>query len=545
MYRPDRLPHAGAAPAASMRGARRIVPIDRGPVYAGRMRIDRRAFMRTIAATAAWLTTGAARAEDTTWQSEIHQQTRNTRWGPAGRTWWPTRRRTERVKDYPGRPRVALPAPRAPETRSLASVVAGWDAAGRGLADDPLTLPELSRLLYFANGITRTPLLRAAPSAGALYAGEIYVITDRVSGLEPGLYYYRPPEQELVRLSAGRHVDAVRAALEQPAEIGNAPVVVLLTNVFARYGWRYANRGYRYALIDTGHIGENLRVASRSAGLAERSPLRFADDPLNDLLGVDGRQEAVCALHAAGRPGAVNTSDEKRSLHESRQAPAGWGTTERYHARTRLVAADGVPQPAPTQAGPPPGEPGPERPATSVEDCILNRRSASRFDDRPMDRATLDWMLDTAAGETALSRGGWLREAPVELLLAVHRVRGLAAGLYRYDPAAGMPVPLREGDLRKALVRTCLGQEKAGQCGVACFMVADLRRAQTLAGERSYRDLLVESGAIGQRIYLAAEAAGLCARNLAAFRDDELCELLGLDGRERVVLHLTLAGHGT
>jgi nitroreductase len=74
-------------------------------------------------------------------------------------------------------------------------------------------------------------------------------------------------------------------------------------------------------------------------------------------------------------------------------------------------------------------------------------------------------------------------------------------------------------------------------------MVAQLRDATALAADRRYRDLLIESGAIGQRIYLAAEATGLAARNLAAFRDDELNSLLELDGRERAVIHLTAVGY--
>ena len=69
-----------------------------------------------------------------------------------------------------------------------------------------------------------------------------------------------------------------------------------------------------------------------------------------------------------------------------------------------------------------------------------------------------------------------------------------------------------------------------------------LRRATGILGDRGYRDLLIEAGGIGQRIYLAAEAAGLAARNLAAFRDDALNRLLDLDGGEHAVLHLTLAG---
>jgi nitroreductase len=74
--------------------------------------------------------------------------------------------------------------------------------------------------------------------------------------------------------------------------------------------------------------------------------------------------------------------------------------------------------------------------------------------------------------------------------------------------------------------------------------IASRASAVARGGERSYRDLLVEAGAIGQRVYLAAEATGLAARNLAAFRDDELNGLLGLDGRREAVIHLTMFGPG-
>lgn len=117
-----------------------------------------------------------------------------------------------------------------------------------------------------------------------------------------------------------------------------------------------------------------------------------------------------------------------------------------------------------------------------------------------------------------------------------------AGSLYRYRPDEACLVALRKADLRDTLVRSCLGQDKAGACAVAFFVVANLRHAIESLGERGYRDLLIEAGGIGQRIYLAAEAAGLSARNLAAFRDDDLNRLLALDGRERAILHLILAG---
>ena len=500
------------------------------------MRTDRRGFMRVLAGTAAWLAGGSAGAAEPSWTCEIHQQTRNTLLGPVGRKWWPVTRKTRRTKAYAGHERIALPAPASPGARSLADVIGDFRAAD-GFAEDALGLADLSRLLYFTNGVTEPPMLRAAPSAGALYAGEIYVVAERVTGLEPGVYYYAPPGHALMAIRKSPGIELIRRALERPGQIANAPVVVLLTNVFGRYGWRYANRGYRYALIDTGHIGENLRLAARSAGLVDSAPPRFHDERLNALLGIDGRQEAVCAVHAVGHPGPGTTSPMRRTFTEAKNAPASWGDTERYHARTRLT--EGVPGASKQRVGAPPDRNAVEtlRPEMSVEDSIRNRRSARRFEDHTIRRDALQWMLDAAVGHPALVRAGQL-----ELLLAVHRVAAVDPGLYRYQPEAARLVPLRKADLRRQLVRACLGQDKAGSCAVAFFGVGHLRHASETLGDRMYRDLLIEAGGIGQRIYLAAEAAGLAARNLAAFRDDDLNRLLDLEGGERAVLHLTLAG---
>jgi len=500
------------------------------------MRTDRRGFMHVLAGAAAWLAGGSARAAGSAWTSEIHQQTRNTLLGPVGRKWWPVAPKTRRTKAYTGHERIALPAPASPGARSLADVF-GDSRGAAGFTDKALGLVDLSRLLYFTNGVNTPPILRAAPSAGALYAGEIYLVAERVTGLEPGVYYYAPPSHALVPIRQGPGIEVVRGALERPGQIASAPVVVLLTNVFGRYGWRYANRGYRYALIDTGHIGENLRLTAHSAGLVDTALPRFHDQRLNELLGIDGRQEAVCAVHAVGHPGPLTTSPMLRTFTEAKNAPASWGDTERYHASTRL--AEGAPGAWKQRVRTPPGGSAVEtlRPEMSVEDSIRNRRSASRFEDHAMQRDALEGILDAAVGHPALVPVGEL-----ELLIAVHRVAAVDPGLYRYEADRARLVPLRKADLRRQLVRTCLGQDKAGSCAVAFFGVGHLRRATETLGDRMYRDLLIEAGAIGQRIYLAAEAAGLAARNLAAFRDDGLNRLLDLDGGEHAVLHLTLAG---
>ncbi|HEY5658730.1 MAG TPA: SagB/ThcOx family dehydrogenase [Myxococcota bacterium] len=514
------------------------------------MRTDRRGFLRAFTGALGLLAGGSSPAGAQDRVQEIHRATRNTRFGPVGALRPRRLRPQRRSKAYAGAPRVALPGAEAPQTRALAAVLSDFRAA-EGFAAEPIALAELARLLHFTNGVTGAwgdgegLQLRAAPSAGALYAGEIYVVAERVAGLDAGVYYYSPLRHDLASIRPGARLAEVWNALERAGAIEGAPAAILLTNVFARYSGRYANRGYRYALIDSGHIGENLRLAARSARLAEVSPLRFHDDRLNALLEIDGREEAVCALHVVGRPAPGAPAPRPAARHlaergrvEPETLPSGGPAPERYHEATKLVPAAASQTARDASASGAAAAHGGAPPDTSVEECILRRRSAESFAPRPLARATLDWILQAAAGHPALTR------APgVELMLAAHRVADLAPGLYRFEARGAGLVPMRSGDLRQSLVSACVDQEKAGSCGVALFMVARLRAVAATGGARGYRDLLLESGAMGQRIYLSAEAAGLAARNLAAFRDDELNDLLALDGRERAVLHLTAVGY--
>jgi SagB-type dehydrogenase family enzyme len=162
---------------------------------------------------------------------------------------------------------------------------------------------------------------------------------------------------------------------------------------------------------------------------------------------------------------------------------------------------------------------------------------AAGFVREPIELADLAFVLETACGNDRLHR-----TEGVELYVAAHRIAGLAPGLYRYAAGAHRLVELRSGDLSGSMVNACLRQEMAGSAAAGLVMVGSVARAAARAGERSYRDLLLEAGAIGQRAYLAAEALGLAARNLAAFLDDWFNDLLGLDGAERAALHLTMIG---
>lgn len=519
------------------------------------METDRRGFFQILGSVLAFLSGGAA-ARSPELAPEIHLATRNNRFGAIG----PKRPRGKRgppFKLYPKAARIALPA--AEEVgRNFAEVVRSYSPA-RGFVPAPLSVGEFAKLLYFTNGVTgpspgrrSSAHLRAAPSAGALYAGEVYVAAEQVDGLASGLYYYAAAEHQLLQLREGSLLVEVGRSLERPAEIENAAAVVLLTNVFGRYTRRYANRGYRYALIDSGHIGENLRLAASSFGLADSSALRFCDDRLNDLLGIDGESEAVCAIHAIGRGGAHSDRDPTGERRFTEMQFNGWTAPdipviERFHQATKLVPDTGrssANRVSPRTDSDPSDERGLKLPKSqpsevSVATAIRERRSAKEFTRPAVTLGDLSFVLEAADGNPALRRA-----AGVQIFAVAHRVAGLESGIYRYAPMRHELIPIRKADLHRSLVGACLGQEKAGSAAVGFAMAARLEAAPSLLGDRRYRDLLLESGAIAQRIYLAAEVAGLVARNLAAFVDDRFNELLDLDSRDLSALHLTMLGHG-
>jgi SagB-type dehydrogenase family enzyme len=536
------------------------------------MRTDRRSFFRLLAGAAALLSGKASAAKSTPERFDIHQATRNTRFGALGARRPRLRGPPLDHKRYPGKRRVALPEVVAEPARTLAEIVRQW-APAPDFGGAAISLAQLGRLLQFTNGVTlkvpprgRGPARRAAPSAGALYSGEVYVAAARVQGLAPGVYYYEVAQHRLVEIAAGFESARLAAAIERPGSIEGAAATILLTNVFGRYSWKYANRGYRYALIDSGHIGENLRLAAASAGLAQRDFLAFRDDLLNGLLAIDGVEEAVCSVHVVGLPGSARGAGAEPprastgARPTSAEAPQGWveaqrtpefsargPIAERYHSATKLIPQGEAVTPFAmpkdlVSRGLEPNHPLPARaagPAMKLEDAIQIRRSTARFEPERLSLADFGHVLEMAHGHASLARSG-----NVDVYLVVHRVEALEPGLYRYDRDHHRLVAHRTGSLVRDFTGVCLGQEKAGTAAVGVLMVARLGEDRALASTRRYRDMLVESGAIGQRIYLAAESAGLSARNLAAFRDDDLNRLLGLDGQSEAAIHLTMLGPG-
>jgi len=220
---------------------------------------------------------------------------------PAGGPDWAAR--PEPYKTYPGSRRVKLPEPPALDA-ALGDVLRSRRSV-RAFADGPLTLEQVSGLLWASTGIGRREQgheFRTAPSAGALYPIETYVVASRVEGFEPGVYHYAIRDHALEELKRGAFSDqAAHAALGQRM-CAEAAAVFLWTALFQRAKWKYKQRAYRYVYLDAGHIAENLALAAGALGLGTCQIGALFDDECNEIVGVDGTEESVIYMSVVGVP---------------------------------------------------------------------------------------------------------------------------------------------------------------------------------------------------------------------------------------------------
>jgi SagB-type dehydrogenase family enzyme len=173
----------------------------------------------------------------------------------------------------------------------------------RSFSSKPLSMDDLSFLLWASTGVQRSERgyeFRTAPSAGALYPIETYLIVNSVEDLEKALYHYDIEAHALEEIKVGDFAEEMaHAALEQKMCI-NAQVVLVWTSVFERSKWKYAQRAYRYVYLEAGHMGQNLALAATGIGLGACQIGAFFDDEVNQILGVDGKEESAIYLSVIG-----------------------------------------------------------------------------------------------------------------------------------------------------------------------------------------------------------------------------------------------------
>jgi SagB-type dehydrogenase family enzyme len=181
---------------------------------------------------------------------------------------------------------------------------------------------------------------------------------------------------------------------------------------------------------------------------------------------------------------------------------------------------------------------------------ILSRRRSERdFNRSPISLQDLSQLLFSTQGVTGKVSGYLLRTAPsagalypIETYLAVKRVASLTPGLYHFNIVKNALELLQERDITPALCKAALDQTMVKESAVVFIWTAVVARSKWKYRERAYRYIYMDAGHIGQNLYLAAVALGLGCCTIGAFFDDEVNEILNVDGTEETAVYMGVAG---
>ena len=439
-------------------------------------------------------------------------------------------------RHYEGVPVLDLPAdPPAPSTATFAP-------------DGPAFL---SQLLYYSAAISaskRVPsmgyryALRVNPSSGNLHPTEFHFVSRGLKDWPDGLYHYRPSSH----MAEQRALGHLRAELPG----GDAPVRFILTSIAWREAWKYRDRAYRYCLHDIGHAWQALAMAAGAMECESFAIGHFADDAVAQLLGLHQDEWPMLVVALRGLPIPVDAPKQRETVwfggtpnHLSNETIA-YPSIEGIHQATKLdCTAPRIRNADPAPSGS--GEiilPAPAASSRSFGEVARTRRSALDFagGNSSMSMAQLSAILDAAA---APFFADFAVTPFVQLYLYVHRVHGLEPGVYRHWPGQRALERIKSGDQRVVAAGLSLRQELAGNACVAFSMIAGLERAARAHGDRGYRYAHFEAGAIGHRMYLAAEAHGLQATGIGAFFDDQVHRYLDLKPEQGQVIYHFAIGH--
>jgi len=450
-------------------------------------------------------------------------------------------------KEYPGLKLVPLPEPGPFPEKKLSELLRQDKKDSKGLDLDIKALSTLLFLTYSLTGKARQGegyfYFRSVPSAGALYPAELYLLSNGLRGLDDGLYHF----------SIARHgLHLLREKAQEKDTEPGPGLTFFLTSIFFRSCWKYRDRGYRYCLLDTGHLLQNLVLAAGYMSVPLSWSTDFPDEQVNQFLGLDPQRE-VCLTVARVPKGkeplaTVVPVSEKLSQDipdVSRIVPREtvYSTViEAHQAGVTLAQESKESLPAMVhRLGPSPGRWEPLTPEASwpeavpYKDALLSRRSRRNFIQKPMAEAAVHGLIDSFV--RGASENG---RQFVGTGVLVKNAAGRKPGYYFLDPETGSLGMVREGPFMEKMAHICLDQAWLANAALHFLFMTDLGALEERFGPRGYRFAMLEAGRLGETLYLAAASMGVGCCGIGAFYDEEARQLLELGGDARLLYLVAL-----
>jgi SagB-type dehydrogenase family enzyme len=459
-----------------------------------------------------------------------------------------------------------FPLPRDVPQTGVAALSAISEPVPSSRADSVPDLHDLARILYFSAGITKQRAhpggeiyFRAAACTGALYEIELYVVTGDLAGLDAGVYHFNPADLSLRLLRKGDFCRNLAQATAMEPAVAHAPAMIICTGTYWRNAWKYQARTYRHFGWDNGTLLANMLAVSAASGLPAEIVLGFVDGEVNRLLDLDTRCEVSLCLVPIGRKSESSLPALREALVLGletiplSECEVEYPAMLEMHDASSLESEEEVAQWRGKQqvflSSAPAGEevqlerpPEEEQPMDTIEQVILRRGSTRTFDETAsITLAQLSTIFDYA---TRGLPADFLKPPGAQfndLYLIVHSVQGLKPGAYFFRREQNTLELLKAGEFRAEAHHLGLEQELPADACVDIFFLADLKRLLEQYGNRGYRAVQLEAGAIGGRIYLAAYAQHLGATGLTFF-DDDVINFFSPHARDKSAIFLLAIG---
>jgi SagB-type dehydrogenase family enzyme len=181
---------------------------------------------------------------------------------------------------------IQLPLPDRDGSVSVEKAISSRRSV-RQYRNDPLSLEIVSQRMWASQGITHDGWGRAAPSAGATYPLEIYILANRVEGLEPGIYRYLVKEHALELIKKEDLSKQLSGAALGQNMIREAAFNIIIAADYKRTTGRYGTRGKRYVHVEVGHVGQNIYLQAETLGLGTVAVGAFDDEKVQTLIGCE------------------------------------------------------------------------------------------------------------------------------------------------------------------------------------------------------------------------------------------------------------------
>jgi SagB-type dehydrogenase family enzyme len=459
-----------------------------------------------------------------------------------------------------------FPLPRDVPQTGVAALSAISEPVPSSRADSVPDLHDLARILYFSAGITKQRAhpggeiyFRAAACTGALYEIELYVVTGDLAGLDAGVYHFNPADVSLRLLRKGDFCRNLAQATAMEPAVAHAPATIICTGTYWRNAWKYQARTYRHFGWDNGTLLANMLAVSAASGLPAEIVLGFVDGEANRLLDLDTRREVSLCLVPIGRKSESSLPALREALVLGletiplSECEVEYPAMLEMHDASSLESEEEVAQWRGKQqvflSSAPAGEevqlerpPEEEQPMDTIEQVILRRGSTRTFDETAsITLAQLSTIFDYA---TRGLPADFLKPPGAQfndLYLIVHSVQGLKPGAYFFRREQNSLELLKGGEFRAEAHHLGLEQELPADACVDIFFLADLKRILEGYGNRGYRAVQLEAGAIGGKMYLAAYAQRLGATGLTFF-DDDVIDFFSPHAREKSAIFLLAIG---